>query len=66
MVTVSQPATEEHETPSEGFWQEFFLLKPDPGQFRDLLESMTAASLIENQVCFQKSLKPRFANLQCR
>jgi hypothetical protein len=36
--------------PSEGFWREFFLLKPDKQRLYDILEPMTAFDLMHMQV----------------
>jgi hypothetical protein len=44
---------EEEEIPkSEGFWEEFFLLKPDPTSLRDILGALTADDLLHFQVLF--------------
>jgi hypothetical protein len=45
-------ANEEAEdaVPSEGFWQEFFLLKPDKQRLYEILEPMTAFDLLHMQV----------------
>lgn len=37
--------------PSEGFWREFFLLKPDRQRLYQILEPMTAFDLLHMQVC---------------
>lgn len=37
-------------TPSEGFWRELFLLKPDKQRLYDILEPMTAFDLAHMQV----------------
>lgn len=36
--------------PSEGFWREFFLLKPDKQRLYDILAPMTAFDLLQLQV----------------
>lgn len=36
--------------PSEGFWTEFFLLKPDKQRLYDILEPMTAFDLLHMHV----------------
>jgi hypothetical protein len=36
--------------PSEGFWREFFLLKPDKQRLYEILEPMTALDLLHIQV----------------
>jgi hypothetical protein len=42
---------EEEEIPkSEGFWEEFFLLKPDPSSLRKILGALTADDLLHFQV----------------
>ena len=40
----------EDAVPSEGFWREFFLLKPDKQRLYDILEPMTAFDLLHMQV----------------
>ena len=40
---------EETEKP-EGFWQEFFLLRPDPASLRKMLDDLTAEDLLHFQV----------------
>jgi hypothetical protein len=37
---------------SEGYWEEFFLLKPDPIDLRNLLSSLTSDDLLHLQVRF--------------
>jgi hypothetical protein len=44
-----------HVLPSEGFWREFFLLPPDKGQFRQILEPLTADNILNVQVCFSET-----------
>lgn len=42
---------EEEETPkSEGFWEEFFLLKPDTGSLKGILDALSADDLLHFQV----------------
>lgn len=41
---------EEAEKP-EGFWQEFFLLKPDVGSLKQILDSLGPGELLHFQVC---------------
>ena len=41
--------TVEDPTPSEGFWREFFLLKPDKQRLSDLLEPFTAHETLQCQ-----------------
>jgi hypothetical protein len=36
--------------PSEGFWREFFLLKPEKQRLYDILEPLTASDLTHMQV----------------
>jgi len=45
-------ANEEGEdaVPTEGYWREFFLLKPDRQRLYDILEPMTAFDLLHMQV----------------
>ncbi len=40
----------EDATPSEGFWREFFLLKPDKQKLFDILDPMTASELLHIHV----------------
>jgi len=40
----------EDAVPSEGFWSEFFLLKPDKQKLYDILEPMTAFDLLHMHV----------------
>lgn len=47
--------------PSEGFWSEFFLLKPDKQRLYDILEPMTAFDLLHMHV--QSALSSRLASL---
>ncbi|EXJ81768.1 hypothetical protein A1O1_07833 [Capronia coronata CBS 617.96] len=43
--------------PSEGFWREFFLLKPDKQRLYDILEPMTAFDLLHIQAQTQSFFK---------
>jgi hypothetical protein len=36
----------ENATPSEGFWREFFLLKPDKQRLFEIIQPMTAGELL--------------------
>lgn len=44
--------TEQDDDPdfSEGFWQEFFLLKPDPPRLRRVLSDLSADAMLHFQV----------------
>lgn len=46
------PALDDHDDHehSEGFWQEFFLLKPDPPSLRRVLQSLSADAMLHLQV----------------
>lgn len=41
----------EDNTPSEGFWREFFLLRPDKQRLYDILEPLNANDILHIQVC---------------
>jgi hypothetical protein len=41
---------EEIEKP-EGFWEEFFLLKPDPSSLQQILDDLSPDDLLHLQVC---------------
>lgn len=47
-------------TPAEGFWREFFLLKPDKQRLFEILEPFTASEIIhchvQTQSFFQRSI----------
>lgn len=48
---------EEKEIPkSEGFWEEFFLLKPDPKSLRRILDSLSPDDLLHFQVALSALL----------
>ena len=50
-VLANDEADEADEAvPSEGFWREFFLLKPDKQRLYEILEPMTAFDLLHMQV----------------
>ena len=40
----------EDAVPSEGFWREFFLLRPDKQRLYDILEPMTPSDMLHMQV----------------
>lgn len=40
----------EYAEPPEGFWREFFLLRPDTGQLRQILEKLHADEILSLQV----------------
>ncbi|KAL1631763.1 hypothetical protein SLS56_004282 [Neofusicoccum ribis] len=50
------PALDDHDDHehSEGFWQEFFLLKPDPPSLRRVLQSLSADAMLHLQVPAQQ------------
>jgi hypothetical protein len=41
----------ENTTPSEGFWREFFLLKPDKQRLFEIIQPMTAGELLHIHAC---------------
>lgn len=47
-------------TPSEGFWREFFLLKPDKQRLYEILEPFTASEIVhchaQTQSFFSRSI----------
>lgn len=43
--------------PPEGFWREFFLLKPEKQKFNDVLEPLTADQLRHLQVGVTESIE---------
>lgn len=48
--TCLEQPTDETEEPSEGFWREFFLLSPDPGQLHALLDGLSPDETLGLQV----------------
>jgi hypothetical protein len=58
----------EDPTPSEGFWREFFLLKPDKQRLFDILEPMTASELLHIHVSHsgQRSLNVLLTSLRSK
>jgi len=49
LFSLDQHADYEDLEPSEGFWREFFLLKPAKQRFHDILEPLTADDLLHIQ-----------------
>ena len=47
---------EEDETISDGFWREFFLLKPDKSRLQGKLERLSASDLLHLQVMVQNAV----------
>ena len=43
---------------SEGFWREFFLLRPDPASLRRILADLSAGDLLNLQVLYQNRRTP--------
>lgn len=46
VFTLTQQDQDEPTLPSEGFWSEFFLLKPSRRHFHDILEPLSAGSIL--------------------
>jgi hypothetical protein len=50
----------EDPVPDEGFWREFFLLKPDKQRLNDILDPFTASELVhchvQTQAFFQRAI----------
>lgn len=51
LFTILPNENEDETLPSEGFWRELFLLKPDKRRLSDILDPLTANDLLHIQVC---------------